>query len=116
MCCNFFAVAAYFSHHFRESTRIERLCARILSLSQRGMDVGSKRAAAEAGLAPSSLAAPQRVAVGSSEFNEHFLRFFYCACSHIFCSAPCSSTPPLSRAFCHPIRRCGFPACHPLPP
>jgi hypothetical protein len=33
----------------------------------------------------------------------------------IFCSAPCSSTPPLSRAFCHPIRRCGF-HLSPLPP
>ena len=61
------------------------------------MDVGSKRAAAEAGLAPSSVAAPQRVAVGSSEFNEHFLRFFYCAWALCIPSSlhPAAPTPPL---------------------
>ena len=63
------------------------------------MDVGSKRAAAEAGLAPSSVAAPQRVAVGSSEFNEHFLRFFYCACG------PSVILPLVHPAAAHPLRR-----------
>ena len=42
------------------------------------MDVGTKRGAGEAGLpAGSATVGGQRIAVGSSEFNDHFLRFFY---------------------------------------